>query len=237
MSKSIDQSDATTDPELARAHREIASLATLDYPSRDEECDVIMKGGITSGVVYPLTICRLATKYRLRSIGGTSAGAIAAGVAAAAEYRRRHGPEPADGFRGWRSCRPTIDASRLLFQPPPATQRLFDVLFTAVDPALTKWRKRRAVTARVVAGKLRWFLAGFALTGWPSCPGWSSRPACRSRPRLVADPRRAGAADALAVVVGLVCAAAGDRAPRRCECCPASATGSPTAAPTLRRPG
>lgn len=47
-----------------------------------------MKGGITSGVIYPLAVCELAGVYRLRNIGGTSAGAIAATAAAAAEYGR-----------------------------------------------------------------------------------------------------------------------------------------------------
>lgn len=47
-----------------------------------------MKGGITSGIVYPKAIAKLAKHYRLKNIGGTSAGAIAACLAAAAEYRR-----------------------------------------------------------------------------------------------------------------------------------------------------
>ena len=47
------------------------------------ECDLILKGGITSGIVYPYAILELATKYRFRSLGGTSAGAIAAAFAAA----------------------------------------------------------------------------------------------------------------------------------------------------------
>jgi hypothetical protein len=55
-------------------------------PARN--CDVIMKGGITSGVVYPLAMVELAEEFRFRNIGGTSAGAIAAAVTAAAEYRR-----------------------------------------------------------------------------------------------------------------------------------------------------
>lgn len=55
------------------------------------ECDLVMKGGVTSGTVYPKAIARLAETYRLRCIGGTSAGAIAAAVAAAAEYRRQMG--------------------------------------------------------------------------------------------------------------------------------------------------
>jgi hypothetical protein len=40
-------------------------------------CDIVMKGGITSGVVYPLAALELAKDHRFRNIGGTSAGAIA----------------------------------------------------------------------------------------------------------------------------------------------------------------
>jgi predicted acylesterase/phospholipase RssA len=54
-------------------------------------CDIVMKGGVTSGVVYPSAILSLASRYRFRSIGGTSAGAIAAAVLAAAEHRRHDG--------------------------------------------------------------------------------------------------------------------------------------------------
>ena len=54
-----------------------------------------MKGGITSGVVYPLATSALAKRYRLANIGGTSAGAIAAAAAAAAEYGRN---VPGRGF-------------------------------------------------------------------------------------------------------------------------------------------
>ena len=53
------------------------------------ECDLIMKGGITSGVVYPFAVTGLAERYRLRGVGGSSAGAIAATLAAAAERRRQ----------------------------------------------------------------------------------------------------------------------------------------------------
>ena len=52
-------------------------------------CDLVLKGGITSGVVYPRAISRLARSYQIKGVGGTSAGAIAAAFAAAAEYRRR----------------------------------------------------------------------------------------------------------------------------------------------------
>jgi hypothetical protein len=59
-------------------------------------CDVVMKGGVTSGVVYPPAICELAKSYVIKNIGGTSVGAIAAAVTAAAEYRRRSGS--GDGY-------------------------------------------------------------------------------------------------------------------------------------------
>ena len=38
------------------------------------ECDMVMKGGITSGVVYPKAVSHLAKRYHFRNIGGTSAG-------------------------------------------------------------------------------------------------------------------------------------------------------------------
>src|SRR5688572_20147855 len=55
-------------------------------------CDIVMKGGITSGVVYPLAIFRLSRRFVFKNIGGTSAGAIAAAATAAAEFcRQRNG--------------------------------------------------------------------------------------------------------------------------------------------------
>jgi Patatin-like phospholipase len=50
--------------------------------------DLTMEGGTTSGVVYPLAVCELATSFRFRNVGGASAGAIAAGLTAAAELGR-----------------------------------------------------------------------------------------------------------------------------------------------------
>ena len=34
-------------------------------------CDVVMKGGITSGVVYPGAVCELAKSYQFKNIGGS----------------------------------------------------------------------------------------------------------------------------------------------------------------------
>ena len=60
-------------------------------PGKPKYCDMVMKGGITSGVVYPTAICELAGQYQFRNIGGASAGAIAAVAAAAAEFGRQNG--------------------------------------------------------------------------------------------------------------------------------------------------
>ena len=64
---------------------------TYDYSDPKLECDIIMKGGVTSGVIYPWAVCELAQTYRFRCAGGTSAGAIAAAATAAAEYGRAAG--------------------------------------------------------------------------------------------------------------------------------------------------
>ncbi len=52
------------------------------------KCDIVMKGGITSGVVYPAAVVEIAKKFTFCNVGGTSAGAIAAALTAAAERRR-----------------------------------------------------------------------------------------------------------------------------------------------------
>jgi predicted acylesterase/phospholipase RssA len=62
-------------------------------------CDIVLKGGITSGVVYPLALTALAKEYRFSSIGGTSAGAMAAAAAAAAEYGAKPGNRDLSGWQ------------------------------------------------------------------------------------------------------------------------------------------
>jgi hypothetical protein len=51
-------------------------------------CDIVMKGGITSGIVYPAAVVEIAKSFSFKNVGGTSAGAIAASLTAAAERRR-----------------------------------------------------------------------------------------------------------------------------------------------------
>lgn len=101
-------------------------------------CDIVMKGGITSGVVYPAAIVELSKTYSFKNIGGTSAGAIAAAVTAAAEYGRQHGT---DGFselarlpQALGSTAPNSSHSRLfsLFQPQVETRALFRLLTLAI---------------------------------------------------------------------------------------------------------
>jgi Patatin-like phospholipase len=63
-----------------------------------KECDLVMKGGITSGVVYPSAVRQLSTTHRFRNIGGASVGAIAAAMTAAAEYGRQAGRHRVPGI-------------------------------------------------------------------------------------------------------------------------------------------
>ena len=110
----------------------------------DRFCDIVMKGGITSGVVYPPAICKLAARYRFKNIGGTSAGAIAAALTAAAEYRRRKANSMA-GFKYIEQLPETLGASDeqgrsqllRLFQPDPQGRRLFRVLIASLNAAGT----------------------------------------------------------------------------------------------------
>jgi predicted acylesterase/phospholipase RssA len=91
----------------------------------EQSCDIVLKGGITSGVVYPLALVALAKKYRFSSIGGTSAGAIAAAATAAAEYGRHI--ENA-GFDRLKKIPDEVGPNLLsLFQPTPTLRPLFDI--------------------------------------------------------------------------------------------------------------
>lgn len=78
------------------ASNELGYVAS-DFGYPDKQCDVVMKGGVASGLVYPFAILELAKVYRFRSIGGTSAGGIAAALTAAAEYARTKRNDP-EGF-------------------------------------------------------------------------------------------------------------------------------------------
>ena len=108
------------------------------YAGADRYCDVVMKGGITSGVVYPIAICELARTYRFKSVGGTSAGAIAAAATAAAEYGRgaTERGHDAGGFPRLAKLGDELAAPervKSLFHPQRSTKRLFAVLIGSLE--------------------------------------------------------------------------------------------------------
>ncbi len=106
------------------------------------DCDLVMRGGLTSGLVYPGTLAVLATRYRFRCIGGASAGAIAAGVAAAAEVGRRgpNAPFPtvfsnlvarlADDLGGMVDGETRL---KTLFHPAEPVRALFEIGWAKLD--------------------------------------------------------------------------------------------------------
>jgi predicted acylesterase/phospholipase RssA len=107
---------------------------TLNPPDQGglRMCDLVMKGGITSGIVYPPAVIELKDHYRFRHIGGTSAGAIAAAVTAAAEFNREEG-----GFKKLGELSDWLGQGnnlRNLFQPIPETSALMDIIDVLIAP-------------------------------------------------------------------------------------------------------
>ncbi|MER9565094.1 hypothetical protein [Mesorhizobium sp. M0571] len=95
-------------------------------------CDLVMKGGITSGVVYPKAVVKLSRKYRFRNIGGTSAGAIAAVVTAAAEFGRAEG-----GFEKIEALPKQLSATLLeKFQPRQELRPVFNLVLAAMSKSI-----------------------------------------------------------------------------------------------------
>jgi predicted acylesterase/phospholipase RssA len=107
-----------------------------------DECDLIMRGGITSGVVFPKAIVGLAQTYRFVSIGGTSAGSIAAVMAAAAEYRRATAATAGDKAAGFavvdRMAAELGSNLKTLFQPSPETRPLFTIAMRVIASGGTR---------------------------------------------------------------------------------------------------
>jgi predicted acylesterase/phospholipase RssA len=128
-------------------------MAIVDQGSRyrrpEQSCDIVLKGGITSGVVYPLALASLAEKYRFSNIGGTSAGAIAAAAAAAAEYGRY--TENA-GFDRLAKTPDEVGPNLLsMFQPTPVLKPLFGI-FVAALKANSKAGRIIAIIWAAVSG-------------------------------------------------------------------------------------
>lgn len=143
------------------------------------DCDVIMKGGISSGIVYPRAVCKLSERYRLRRLGGASAGAVAAVLAAAAEHGRSTG-----GFGRLNQIPDELGATLAdLFQPSASTKPAFSALTSWLEPDWSTGRKLRTIWSRIVRETF-WIFAGVLLLllvpavlitlishGWPSDAG------------------------------------------------------------------
>ncbi len=96
-------------------------------------CDIVMKGGVTSGVVYPYAILRLAQDFRFSGIGGTSAGAMAAALAAAAEYARLGSGDHKSFSRLEEHCAKLPDILPKLFQPHARHQPAFCLMMAILE--------------------------------------------------------------------------------------------------------
>lgn len=167
---------------------------------RTLECDLIMKGGVTSGLVYPGAIVRIAQDYRIRAIGGTSAGALAAAAAAAMEYGIRTGGHsleqalalmaalPAEAGQQTDSAtsllealftadgdfrRPFALAKRLLGANPPRGLTLLGAIWAAAPPGLLS---RPLLWAG--AGLAAAIALGLLLAGPLGAPNWVALLAC-----------------------------------------------------------
>lgn len=153
-------------------------------------CDLVMKGGVTSGIVYPNAVLALAREYRFKNIGGTSAGAIAAAVSAAAamgERIRSRNPACTDVMLGFAAL--SIVAKQLttrgfiyrLFQPAAGARNAYRLLVIFAGRA-SFWRKLLAALVAVLAvapletlailGAL--CAAGCMWAGWPGV--WAALP-------------------------------------------------------------
>jgi predicted acylesterase/phospholipase RssA len=149
-----------------------------------------MKGGTTSGVIYPLAVCQIARRFRLRNVGGASAGAIAAAAAAAAEIGR-DAPVPAKapevghvrpGFVGLADLVANLtqldepeakDRFRLaqLFRPAAASKPVYRLLVAAMR------RRFGAIPVLLVGafGRVSKFATGLLIVGAVLLVGASAR--------------------------------------------------------------
>jgi len=150
-------------------------------------CDMVMEGGVTSGVIYPKAVVELAATFRLKNIGGTSVGALAAAVAAAAEVGRVRDPAADPGFKRLASLPDELqaagfsrpNATRLfdLFQPEPATRPLFNLLASGLNLKGKKLLGRLLLAiipnfGLAFGGSVVLVLAGLYLLGLASGAGW-----------------------------------------------------------------
>lgn len=179
------------------------AAATSSWADPPDECDLVLKGGATSAVIYPRAIAEFARSYRLRSVGGTSAGAIGAALAAAAEYGRASG-----GFARLEGLPDELrdDALAGLFQPQRSTRPLLDVLLRILGHD----RAGRTLTgARRVVAVLAAIATGFPLGAFGAAVGLPFLAAGIAVLVLAGGDAWSTAAGALLLLAGLVLALLG----------------------------
>jgi hypothetical protein len=126
-----------------------------------------MRGGITSGIVYPRAIAKLAKTYNFRSIGGTSAGAIAAAATAAAQFGANNGDDRFQTIyelpRKLAELKDGKSTLERLFQPQPGTSRLFSLLMSGLERE-GKLKKILRIVGTGLANYWCYSIAGAAVT-------------------------------------------------------------------------
>jgi predicted acylesterase/phospholipase RssA len=131
-----------------------------------KKCDLVMQGGITSGVVYPGAVKELSSEYQFVSVGGASAGAIVAAATAAAELGRKTGKSD---FTALDKAMESLDKRGFLlglFQPTRQAKPAFDVLLKLVTSHDSWfWKGFRAFFELVLTPTLVliWFAAAVVL--------------------------------------------------------------------------
>ncbi|HEX6262724.1 MAG TPA: patatin-like phospholipase family protein [Actinomycetota bacterium] len=134
----------------------------MAQPLPEKQCDLVMKGGITSGVVYPSAVLRLKDEYRFRSVGGTSVGAIAAAIVAAAEHGRVTGR--GTGFAELEAMNEELRRPGMLqslFVPRRGGRPLYEVASAAMS-------KRGGLHVLRVLLRRGWWALGGLLLWWAS---------------------------------------------------------------------
>ena len=94
-------------------------------------------------MVYPKALCAIGLTYRIRGIGGASAGAIGAAAGAPAEFGRASG-----GFDRLEALPSELGGGNMatLFQPSPSTKPLLRLMLAATgnDKSSPPEQSRRA---------------------------------------------------------------------------------------------
>ena len=177
------------------------AVPTIPNPTPYEYCDLVMKGGITSGVVYPLAITELANHYLFKNIGGNSAGAIAAVITAAAEYGKRSGKQNA--YDVVASLPKQLEGNGFLlglFRPADSTRKIFRIFLDVLKFQSMPARVLAAIWG-VIVGFWYWGVLGFAIGAWPA---YALHKDCPLKPLIILGSLWAVVFAAIAMLIAAV---------------------------------